>query len=116
MLPVEPSVFKNMIGITKEDLIEADLAGFVFATPTGTISSKKLIKNIHVYSPEDMGVKDVLIAANKICRISDEIKIASSNKALQKKAPFHNSKNNMAHSLLIETFFNILDESTKRIL
>lgn len=42
--------------------------------------------------------------------ISDEIKIASSNKALQKKAPFHNSKNNMADSLLIETFFNILDE------
>ena len=37
----------------------------------------KLIKNIHVYSPEDMGVKDVLIAANKICRISDEIKIES---------------------------------------
>lgn len=37
----------------------------------------KLIRNIHVYSPEDMGVKDVLIAANKICRISDEIKIES---------------------------------------
>ena len=37
----------------------------------------KLIKNIHVYSPEDMGVKDVLIAANKICRIYDEIKIES---------------------------------------
>ncbi|OTG92143.1 isochorismate synthase [Acinetobacter sp. ANC 3813] len=46
MLPIEPSVFKNMIGITKEDLIEADLAGFVFATPTGTISSKKLLENI----------------------------------------------------------------------
>lgn len=46
MLPVEPSVFKNMIGITKEDLIEADLAGFVFATPTGAISSKRLLENI----------------------------------------------------------------------
>ncbi|WP_111858479.1 isochorismate synthase [Acinetobacter sp. CFCC 10889] len=46
MLPVEPSVFKNMIGITKEDLIEADVAGFVFATPTGAISSKKLLENI----------------------------------------------------------------------
>lgn len=46
MLPVEPSVFKNMIGITKEELIEADLAGFVFATPTGAISSKKLVENI----------------------------------------------------------------------
>ena len=46
MLPVEPSVFKNMIGMTKDDLIEADLAGFVFATPTGAISSKKLLENI----------------------------------------------------------------------
>lgn len=46
MLPVEPSVFKNMIGITKDGLIEADVAGFVFATPTGTISSKKLIADI----------------------------------------------------------------------
>lgn len=42
--------------------------------------------------------------------ISDEIKIISSNKAYEKKAPFHNTKNNMADSLLIETFFNILDE------
>lgn len=47
MLPIEPSVFKNMIGISKEALIDADLAGFVFATPTGIISSKKLIENIH---------------------------------------------------------------------
>ena len=46
MLLVEPSVFKNMIGMTKEGLIEADIAGFVFATPTGTISSKKLVANI----------------------------------------------------------------------
>lgn len=46
MLAAEPSVFKNMIGITKEDLIEAEVAGFVFATPTGTISSKKLLENI----------------------------------------------------------------------
>lgn len=47
MLAVEPSVFKNMIGITRENLIEAEVAGFVFATPTGTISSKKLLENIH---------------------------------------------------------------------
>lgn len=47
MLAVEPSVFKNMIGIAKENLIEAEVAGFVFATPTGTISSKKLLENIH---------------------------------------------------------------------
>ena len=46
MLPVEPSVFKNMIGIKKEDLIEEDVPGFVFATPTGTISSKKLVEQI----------------------------------------------------------------------
>ncbi len=42
--------------------------------------------------------------------ISDEIKIISSNKAYEKKAPFHNTKNNMADSLLIETFFSKLDE------
>lgn len=41
--------------------------------------------------------------------ISNEIKIASSNKAYEKKAPFHNSKNNMADSLLIETFFHNID-------
>ena len=40
-----------------------------------------------------------------------EIKIASSNKAYEKKAPFHNSKNNMADSLLIETFFHNIDDS-----
>lgn len=54
-------------------------------------------------------VWEVIESSLKI-EISDEIKIASSNKALEKKAPFHNSKNNMADSLLIETFFNILDE------
>ena len=46
MLPIEPSVFLNMIGIKKEELIEEDQPGFVFATPTGTISSKKLVEHI----------------------------------------------------------------------
>ncbi|EZQ10525.1 isochorismate synthase [Acinetobacter sp. Ver3] len=46
MLPIEPSVFQNMIGIKKEELIEEDQPGFVFATPTGTISSKKLVEHI----------------------------------------------------------------------
>lgn len=46
MLPIEPSVFQNMIGINKEELIEEDQPGFVFATPTGTISSKKLVEHI----------------------------------------------------------------------
>lgn len=46
MLSVESSVFKNAIGIKKEELLEQDLAGFIFATPTGIISSKKLIQNI----------------------------------------------------------------------
>lgn len=55
MLPVEPSVFKNMIGITKDDLIEADVAGFVFATPTGTISSKKLVESIQFERDTNLG-------------------------------------------------------------
>jgi isochorismate synthase len=58
MLPIEPSVFKNMIGITKEDLIEADLAGFVFATPTGTISSKKLLENIQFERQPELSFAD----------------------------------------------------------
>ncbi|MBL8323283.1 MAG: isochorismate synthase, partial [Acinetobacter sp.] len=46
MLSVEPSVFKNAIGIKKEELLKEDRAGFVFAAPTGMISSKKIIQNI----------------------------------------------------------------------
>lgn len=54
MLAVEPSVFKNMIGITRENLIEAEVAGFVFATPTGTILSKKLLENIHFERQQEL--------------------------------------------------------------
>lgn len=35
----------------------------------------KVIKNIHVLSPEDLGIKDVLIAGNKIIAIQDKIDI-----------------------------------------
>ena len=37
----------------------------------------KLIKNVNVYAPENLGIKDVLIASDKICKISDEIKFES---------------------------------------
>ncbi len=33
----------------------------------------KLFKNAHVYAPEDLGIKDVLIVGDKICRVADKI-------------------------------------------
>ena len=33
----------------------------------------KLFKNAHVYAPEDLGIKDVLIIGDKICRVADKI-------------------------------------------
>lgn len=37
----------------------------------------KLIRNVNVYAPENLGIKDVLIASDKICKIADEIKLES---------------------------------------
>ncbi|NOX90775.1 MAG: beta-aspartyl-peptidase [Calditrichaeota bacterium] len=42
------------------------------------MSAIKLIKKARVYAPEPLGVKDVLIAGNKIAAIDDHIEIASS--------------------------------------
>lgn len=33
----------------------------------------KLFKNAHVFAPEDLGIKDVLVVGDKICRIADKI-------------------------------------------
>lgn len=33
----------------------------------------KLIKNIHVYAPEDLGIKDVFLCGDKICKIDEKI-------------------------------------------
>lgn len=33
----------------------------------------KLLKNAHVFAPEDLGIKDVLVVGDKICRIADKI-------------------------------------------
>lgn len=38
----------------------------------------KLIKNIKVYEPEYLGVKDVFVAGEKICKIDEHIEIADS--------------------------------------
>lgn len=54
MLSVEPSVFKNAIGIKREELLEEGIPGFVFATPTGMISSKKMIRNIGFERSENL--------------------------------------------------------------
>ena len=35
----------------------------------------KIIKNVHVYAPEKLGKKDLLIAGGKICHISDSLDI-----------------------------------------
>lgn len=35
----------------------------------------KIIKNVHVYAPEKLGKKDLLIAGGKICQISDSLDI-----------------------------------------
>ena len=35
----------------------------------------KIIKNVHVYAPEKLGKKDLLIAGSKICHISDNLDI-----------------------------------------
>ncbi len=37
----------------------------------------KLIKNIKLYSPEYLGVRDVFIAGGKICKIGENIKLPS---------------------------------------
>lgn len=33
----------------------------------------KLFKNAHVFAPEDLGIKDVLVVGDKVCRIADKI-------------------------------------------
>ncbi len=38
----------------------------------------KLIKNVNVYAPEKLGIKDVFIAGGKICRIDDNIELPES--------------------------------------
>ncbi len=39
----------------------------------------KLIKNIQIYAPKNLGVKDVLISDSKIEKIDDHIEIFLSN-------------------------------------
>ena len=35
----------------------------------------KLIKNGHVYSPEDLGVKDILLWEDRVIKIGEDLKI-----------------------------------------
>lgn len=51
-----------------------------------------------------------VIEASEELELTDEIKLISAQKAYKKEAPFHNGKNNMADSMLIELFFNHLNE------
>lgn len=52
---------------------------------------------------------DVLNSSEEI-ELTDEIKLISAKKAYSKEAPFHNGKNNMADSMLIELFFKHITE------
>ncbi|AOA58795.1 isochorismate synthase [Acinetobacter larvae] len=54
MLATEIDAFKNVIGIKREELFVENLAGFVFASPTGMISSKKIIQNIDFCRNQDL--------------------------------------------------------------
>jgi hypothetical protein len=51
-----------------------------------------------------------LIELSSFIEISNDIKLISVEKAYKKEAPFHNSKNNMADSLILETFFKQIEE------
>ena len=53
---------------------------------------------------------NVLNSSEEI-ELTDEIKLISAKKAYSKNAPFHNGKNNMADSMLIELFFSKINEN-----
>jgi hypothetical protein len=57
-------------------------------------------------------VWDIITNSTKV-EISDSIKVACSDRAYAKKAPFHKNKNSMADALLLETFFSKVDDTNK---
>ncbi|ADN08226.1 PIN domain-containing protein [Sulfurimonas autotrophica] len=52
-----------------------------------------------------------VLESSEELELTDEIKLISAQKAYKKEAPFHNGKNNMADSMLIELFFSHLNET-----
>lgn len=43
----------------------------------------RIIKNVHVFAPEDVGIKDVLVATNKVIKIADKIEMDSDEEFLE---------------------------------
>ena len=54
-------------------------------------------------------ILEILESSEEI-ELTDNIKLISAQKAYSKEAPFHNGKNNMADSMIIELFFNQIND------
>lgn len=54
---------------------------------------------------------ETLFKNAEIIKIGNEVKLAVFQKAIDKKAPFHNGKNNMADGLIIESFINYKEKN-----
>lgn len=52
-----------------------------------------------------------IIELSEEIELTDNIKLISAQKAYKKEAPFHNGKNNMADSMIIELFFSQLNNT-----
>lgn len=102
----EISNVKSLIDIASEDIDKSKIL-------LGLDEIKHKLPSMTDTISEQADLAWQVIENSTLVSISDEIKIASSNKAYEKKAPFHNSKNNMADSLLIETFFNNIEDENK---
>ena len=55
-------------------------------------------------------INEILESTEEI-EVVDAIKLISAQKAYLKEAPFHNGKNNMADSMIIEIFFSQIDDT-----
>jgi hypothetical protein len=72
--------------------------------------SHKLATMVDSISEHTNLIWDILNSSEEI-ELSDEIKLISAKKAYSKEAPFHNGKNNMADSMIIEMFFSQIDDT-----
>lgn len=60
-------------------------------------------------SARALSMIDEMMASGLQLAITDDIKLKAAERALQKRAPFHISKNSMADAVLIETYAALLD-------
>ena len=69
----------------------------------------KLPTMVDTVSEHSNLINEILESTEEI-EVVDAIKLISAQKAYLKEAPFHNSKNNMADSMIIELFFNQIND------